>query len=111
MKLYAISDSTFIDMGYFFLAMFAGTNVAFRKPANQSSSMRGGPAANANDGDTEVIHDGKRCTETSREPSPWWRVDLLREYPIRAVRLTSRGCCGQYKYLITLNFSYMQIAF
>ncbi|CAB3383572.1 Hypothetical predicted protein [Cloeon dipterum] len=73
---------------------FCGTNVAYRKPANQSSSMRGGAAPNAVDGDKEVIHDGKRCTETGREPSPWWRVDLLREYPVRAVRLTSRGCCG-----------------
>ncbi|CAB0012008.1 unnamed protein product, partial [Nesidiocoris tenuis] len=30
-----------------------------------------------------------------KEASPWWQVDLLRPYPIRVVRITTRGCCGQ----------------
>ncbi|XP_034232055.1 sushi, von Willebrand factor type A, EGF and pentraxin domain-containing protein 1 [Thrips palmi] len=73
---------------------FCGTNVALRKPANQSTTVRGGAAGNANDGDLSTVHDGRLCTETQREPSPWWRVDLLRPYPVRTVRITTRGCCG-----------------
>ncbi|KAF6202316.1 hypothetical protein GE061_004714 [Apolygus lucorum] len=74
---------------------FCGTNVALRRPANQSTSVRGGAANNANDGDKTTVHDGKKCTETMKEVSPWWQVDLLRPYPIRVVRITTRGCCGQ----------------
>ncbi|XP_073975480.1 CUB and Sushi multiple domains furrowed [Rhodnius prolixus] len=74
---------------------FCGTNVALRRPANQSTSVRGGVASNANDGDKVTVHDGKKCTETMKEVSPWWQVDLLRAYPIRVVRITTRGCCGQ----------------
>ncbi|KAL1116999.1 hypothetical protein AAG570_004327, partial [Ranatra chinensis] len=72
-----------------------GTNVALRRPANQSTSVRGGPASNANDGDLTTVHDGNKCTETMKEPSPWWQVNLLRPYPIKVVRITTRGCCGQ----------------
>ena len=74
---------------------FAGTNVALRKPANQSTTVRGGAAANGNDGERTTVHDGKRCTETMKEASPWWMVDLLKPYPIGVVRVTTRGCCGK----------------
>lgn len=74
---------------------FCGTNVALRRPTNSSTTIRGGGAGNANDGDKTTVHDGKKCTETMKEPSPWWSVDLLRPYPIRVVRITTRGCCGQ----------------
>ncbi|PSN44564.1 hypothetical protein C0J52_12430 [Blattella germanica] len=72
----------------------SGTNIAFRKPANQSTTVRGGTAANGNDGERTTVHDGKRCTETMKEASPWWMVDLLRPYPVGVVRVTTRGCCG-----------------
>lgn len=75
--------------------LLTGTNVAFRKPANQSTTVRGGNAANGNDGEKTTEHDGKRCTETQREASPWWQVDLLRHYSIKVVRVTTRGCCGK----------------
>ncbi|XP_063235944.1 sushi, von Willebrand factor type A, EGF and pentraxin domain-containing protein 1 [Bacillus rossius redtenbacheri] len=73
---------------------FCGTNVALRRPANQSTTVRGGAAANGNDGDATTVHDGRRCTETMKEASPWWAVDLLRPYGVKAVRVTTRGCCG-----------------
>ncbi|XP_058805446.1 sushi, von Willebrand factor type A, EGF and pentraxin domain-containing protein 1 isoform X1 [Phymastichus coffea] len=73
---------------------FCGVNVGFRKPANQSTSVRGGDASHGNDGDLSTEHDGKRCTETQSEPSPWWRVDLLKAYAVKVVRVTTRGCCG-----------------
>lgn len=38
--------------------------------------------------------DGQECSETQKEPSPWWRVDLLTPENVRVVRITTRGCCG-----------------
>ncbi|XP_074034332.1 CUB and Sushi multiple domains furrowed [Leptinotarsa decemlineata] len=73
---------------------FCGINVAYRRPANQSTTVKGGSAVNANDGDKSTEHDGKRCSETYKETSPWWQVDLLRPYPIKTIRITTRGCCG-----------------
>lgn len=70
--------------------------MAVHKPTNQSTTARGGSPGNANDGDPTTVHDGRRCTETLKEPSPWWSVDLLQPYPVRAVSITTRGCCGEY---------------
>nr|CAD7424680.1 unnamed protein product [Timema monikensis] len=53
----------------------AGTNIALMKPANQSTTVRGGAAANGNDGERTPVHDGKSCTETMKEASPWWMVE------------------------------------
>ncbi|GFT20676.1 CUB and sushi domain-containing protein 3 [Nephila pilipes] len=69
-------------------------NVAYGKPANQSSSVRGGEASHGNDGDLTIVHENKYCTETKAEDSPWWQVDLLHAYPVRVVRIVTRGCCG-----------------
>ena len=74
----------------------AGVNVGFRKPANQSTTVRGGDASHGNDGDFGTEHDGKRCTETQSEPSPWWKVDLLKPYAVKVIRVTTRGCCGEF---------------
>ncbi|XP_046996037.1 sushi, von Willebrand factor type A, EGF and pentraxin domain-containing protein 1 [Schistocerca americana] len=73
---------------------FCGTNIALRRPANQSTTVRGGAAGNGNDGEATTVHDGRRCTETMKEASPWWSVDLLRPYAVGVVRVTTRGCCG-----------------
>lgn len=70
------------------------TNVAYRKPVNQSSTARGGAGENANDGDLSTVHDGGRCTQTLEETSPWWAVDLLQPYEVAVVTVTARGCCG-----------------
>ena len=78
---------------HFFIA---ATNVAQGKPSNQSSTARGGPASNGNDGEKSTLHDGDMCTETLKQSSPWWRVDLLAEYPIDLIRITTRGCCGEW---------------
>lgn len=73
---------------------FCGVNIAFRKPANQSTTVRGGSALNANDGELSSDHETKKCSETQKEASPWWQVDLLRAYAVKVVRVTTRGCCG-----------------
>lgn len=70
--------------------------MAYRKPVNQSSATRSGPAFYANDGKPgNQIPDGQECSETQKEASPWWRVDLLAPQTVRVVRITTRGCCGQ----------------
>uniref|UniRef100_T1JC55 Sushi, von Willebrand factor type A, EGF and pentraxin domain-containing protein 1 n=1 Tax=Strigamia maritima TaxID=126957 RepID=T1JC55_STRMM len=76
---------------------FCAINVAYRKPVNQSTSVRGGDASHANDGDMTTLHDNKYCTETRKEISPWWRVDLLRPYEVKIVRVLARKCCGNVK--------------
>lgn len=87
----------------------SGVNVGFRKPANQSTTVRGGDPGHGNDGDLGTEHDGKRCTETQSEPSPWWRVDLLKAYSVKVVRVTTRGCCGEY-FIYMKNFSNKTVA-
>lgn len=73
---------------------YCATNVAWKKPVNQSSTARGGKGENANDGHTTTVHEGRHCTETLVEASPWWSVDLLQDYEITLVKITTRGCCG-----------------
>ena len=99
---FATSDSIIqIWCGYWWwivlnLFLPTGTNVAYRKPVNQSSATRSGPAFYANDGKPGNQNpDGQECSETQKEASPWWRVDLLASQTVRVVRITTRGCCGQ----------------
>ncbi|XP_054154343.1 CUB and sushi domain-containing protein 1-like [Oppia nitens] len=73
---------------------YCAVNVAYGKPSNQSSTIRGGESRNANDGDITAIHENKYCTETKIESSPWWQVDLLQPYEIKVIRIVTRGCCG-----------------
>lgn len=69
-------------------------NVAYGKPTNQSSTIKGGDSRNANDGELITLHDSKHCTETKVENSPWWQVDLLQPYEVRVIRVLTRSCCG-----------------
>ncbi|XP_037529737.1 CUB and sushi domain-containing protein 3 isoform X2 [Rhipicephalus sanguineus] len=73
---------------------YCAVNVAYGKPTNQSSTVRGGDSKNANDGDLTTLHENRFCTETKLENAPWWQVDLLRPYQVRVVRVLTRGCCG-----------------
>ncbi|KAF7487688.1 Sushi, von Willebrand factor type A, EGF and pentraxin domain-containing protein 1 [Sarcoptes scabiei] len=73
---------------------YCAVNVAYGKPTNQSSTIKGGDSRNANDGHLSTLHETKYCTETKVENSPWWQVDLLQPYEIRVIRLLTRGCCG-----------------
>lgn len=73
---------------------YCAVNVAYGKPSDQSSTIRGGESRNANDGNIVTIHENRYCTETKNENSPWWQVDLLQPYEIRVVRIITRGCCG-----------------
>jgi len=64
------------------------TNVAYRKPVNQSTTARGGDGEKANDGDASA--DAPHCSQTFKETSPWWAVDLLQRYEVSVVEITSR---------------------
>jgi len=67
-------------------------NVARNKPASSSSMTSGGHPGNAVDGKVTTVHEGKRCSETKSEKSPWWTVDLLETFAVDHVRLTTRCC-------------------
>ena len=67
-------------------------NVALHKPASSSSFTNGGQPQNAVDGRTSTVHEGRQCTETKSEKSPWWTVDLLVPVKVHHVRLTTRCC-------------------
>ena len=73
---------------------YCAVNVAYGKPTNQSSTMRGGDSRNANDNDFRTVHEGKYCTESKTESSPWWMVDLLQPYEVKVIRILTRSCCG-----------------
>ncbi|KAK7461195.1 hypothetical protein BaRGS_00038754 [Batillaria attramentaria] len=73
-------------------------NVALNKPARQSSTCCGGTASRAVDGHADPNYSNMHCTATSDpgNPGPWWRVDLLESYEVRAVTITNRrDCCGE----------------
>ena len=54
------------------------TFACFRyKPALASSEAGEGRASNAVDGIPTIVHEGRKCSETKSEKSPWWTVDLL----------------------------------
>lgn len=67
-------------------------NVARYKPAVASSENGEGKAANAVDGVPTIVHEGRKCSETKSEKSPWWTVDLLSVQAVKHVRITTRCC-------------------
>ena len=70
------------------------TNVALRKPSRQSSlfgegqaKLRGRVQGHANDG----FRTGTFGFHTAFEDEPWWAVDLLERYVIKAVHIYNRA--------------------
>lgn len=61
--------------------------MAYGKPSNQSSTVKGGEARNANDGNLYTLNGTQHCSETKVENSPWWQVDLLQPYEVRVIRV------------------------
>ncbi|XP_066277441.1 uncharacterized protein [Branchiostoma lanceolatum] len=71
-------------------------NVAIGKPASQSSTDGFSTADLAVDGEKGTSVPDNQCTLTNPEISPWWQVDLGRDWPISTVRVLNRGdCCGR----------------
>ncbi|XP_018430797.1 PREDICTED: uncharacterized protein LOC108803457 [Nanorana parkeri] len=77
-------------------------NVALQGRATQSAIYRSehygyqSAAINAIDGNRDPIFAHGSCSHTHNDPSPWWRVDLLRPYKIEYITITNRGgCCAE----------------
>ncbi|XP_052694963.1 neurogenic locus notch homolog protein 1-like [Crassostrea angulata] len=67
-------------------------NIAFRKPAEQSSTKFHYNASRAVDGIRETNFLLHSCTNTDDgDKNPWWRVDLQAVYSITSVRILNRG--------------------
>ena len=71
-----------------------GENIAFQKPAYQSSTFPGGNASNSVDGSYSQA--GSDCAHGGNDPNTlsWLTVDLLDEYYVSEVILTPRISAG-----------------
>jgi len=70
-------------------------NLAFHKPARQSSTSQW---SNANDaqGAVDGIKNGGYGFHTNKEPTPWWEVDLKAIYNLSEIRIFNRlDCCSE----------------
>ena len=65
-------------------------NVAFEKPATQSSQRGRYPADKAVDGLADPTFDNGSCSHTLKQPVNWLRVDLLTPREVHSVRITNR---------------------
>ncbi|XP_077865309.1 uncharacterized protein LOC144351913 [Saccoglossus kowalevskii] len=71
------------------------SNVAYGKPAEQSSQFKDGSAIKAVDGDTSSDYSHHSCMHTQFEYEPWWRVDTECECGIEYIVITNRqDCCS-----------------
>ena len=75
-------------------------NIAFDKPAKQSSTFQAGEAALAVDGDYDggrgAIGPGASISHTLQQESPWWEVDLQELSSLQTVRVFNRtDCCPE----------------
>ncbi len=80
-----------------------GENIALHKPAYQSSDNynTAGTANVAVDGNRDSnFKRGWTCTHTTREHTPWFVVDLQREYLVTKVAITNRGSSSTCEYLL-----------
>ncbi|XP_065686610.2 uncharacterized protein [Patagioenas fasciata] len=70
-------------------------NLALWRPAAQSSTAGGaGSAINAVDGNRDGNWHRGSCSQTEREPEPWWTVDLGWRRAVAAVLVRNRlDCC------------------
>ncbi len=71
------------------------TNLALQKPSSQSSTIYGGTASRANDGNRNGDWFANSVTHTNDEMAPWWQVDLQNTYLIDHIRIWNRtnSCC------------------
>ncbi|MBG6134373.1 alpha-L-fucosidase [Longispora fulva] len=74
------------------------TNLAYGRPATQSTTAWGGDAGRAVDGNTNGSWGAGSITHTSdpaTEANPWWQVDLGSSRPLGTVNIFNRtDCCS-----------------
>lgn len=71
-------------------------NLALKKTATQSSTLNGGDAARAVDGNTDGNWSAGSVTHTDSSKQAWWQVDLGAVYKLKQVFVYNRtDCCGE----------------
>jgi len=70
--------------------MSAGTNVALKGEATQSSTAFGGKAVFAVDGNTDGDYEHKSVSHAAEQNDPWWEVDLKSELPVDSIKIWNR---------------------
>lgn len=73
------------------VAAVAGENIAAHKPASQSSTVYGGDASRAVDGNRDNDYGHRSVTHTDFQDHSWWKVDLEKEDSVGTVRIYNRG--------------------
>ena len=75
-------------------AAYKAINLALNKPAQESSGSEWSRPNDAQ-GAVDGVKDGGFGFHTAQEASPWWQVDLQREYRLREIRIFNRSdCCS-----------------
>lgn len=70
-------------------------NLAYHRPATQSSTAFGGTPNRATDDSTNGAWSANSVTHTNSEAGAWWQVDLGKEYRIGRVDIFNRtDCCS-----------------
>lgn len=72
-------------------------NVAYGKPAIQSSLYEGYDANRAVDGNTDGNLKNNSVTHTQEGNQSWWQVDLGSRYPLKTIRLWNRADCCDWR--------------
>jgi hypothetical protein len=71
------------------------TNLALGRPATESSTIGGGSAEQAVEGDFASDSDSNSMAQTDYEHQPWWQVDLGSSETIDSVEIWNRKDCCQ----------------
>lgn len=65
-------------------------NIAYRRPAAQSSTFTKYAASNAVDGKRNGKVEENSCSQTKMDRNPWWRVDLGKNVWVEKVLIANR---------------------
>lgn len=69
-------------------------NLAYLRPASQSSTAYSGEASRAVDGFSNGLYTAGSVTHTATTANPWWRVDLEDSYQLNKIEISNRtDCC------------------
>jgi len=88
----------------------AGTNVALKGKATQSSTDYAGPAEYAIDGKTDGQFENKSVTHTAVSDNPWWEVDLGSDTEIERLTIWNRTGGGIHDRLADFRISLLSEA-
>jgi len=77
------------------VAGLAAVNVALGGVATQPSTVHGGVASRANDGNTDGNYGAGSVTHTGSHTNAWWEVDLGAVMEIDSIAVWNRGDCCQ----------------